>query len=277
MISIDLTDVQSIKAEETSSRGNQGKWHIGNLWYKKDAFGYEGLSEVIASKMIEKSNYKDFVDYSLCKIIISGVEYSGCFSQNMQKDGEALIPLQRLIRQFYNIELSSVLSKIFDPKESISLTVSYLERIGIKNAGKFITALLELDALIYNQDRHTNNISIIRGVDGSFRPAPIYDCGDGFSSNLMYYPKHFRIEDCIQRVTAKPFSGSFDKQAIAAAELYGTQFKTMFNKEDLLNILDEAATLYSDWILHRVEGLVLHQLEKYKNKYVVSIDSITVF
>ena len=41
---------------ETSSKGNQEKWREGGRWYKLDLFGYEGLAETVASRLLEHTN-----------------------------------------------------------------------------------------------------------------------------------------------------------------------------------------------------------------------------
>ena len=42
-----------------SSKGNQMKWKQDGYWYKADQFGYESLSEIVTSHLLEKSNIKD--------------------------------------------------------------------------------------------------------------------------------------------------------------------------------------------------------------------------
>lgn len=51
-------------------------------------------------------------------------------------------------------------------KDKISRTVDFIEnKTGLKNVGKYITAMLELDAFFLNEDRHTNNIAFILNDD----------------------------------------------------------------------------------------------------------------
>ena len=44
---------------ETSSKGNQEKWREGGRWYKLDLFGYEGLAETVASRLLEHTNLRE--------------------------------------------------------------------------------------------------------------------------------------------------------------------------------------------------------------------------
>lgn len=267
---VDLSEEIRMIPTETSSRGNQGKWHVGNLWYKMDAHGYEGLSEVIVSRILDKSNIHEFVSYDLVKIRIEGELYNGCVSEDMKKRGETLIPLQRVVRQMTNKDLSAEIYSLLNPMEAIQKTVSYLTDAGVSNAGEYITKILEVDAFTFNQDRHMNNISLIQKGKLLY-PAPIYDNGDSFFSDLMYFPLRLEAEELPGRATAKPFSGSFDKQVQIAEELYGSYFKTTFSKADLAAILDQASAYYEERILRRVETLINNQMEKYRNRFVVPV------
>ena len=41
---------------DSSSKGNQPKWLADGLWYKADHMGYEGLSEIVISKLLAETN-----------------------------------------------------------------------------------------------------------------------------------------------------------------------------------------------------------------------------
>ena len=68
--------VTNEKIAETSSKGNQEKWFdgISGLWYKRDQFGYESLSEVLVSRLLERSNVESdfpfrFVRYEMERLL----------------------------------------------------------------------------------------------------------------------------------------------------------------------------------------------------------------
>ena len=48
---------------DSSSKGNQPKWYGDGLWFKADHMGYEGLSEIVISKLLAKTNIQNFVIY----------------------------------------------------------------------------------------------------------------------------------------------------------------------------------------------------------------------
>ena len=51
---INLDNYSLIDTKSASSKGNQQKWLVNDLWYKADHMGYEGLCEVIVSELLKK-------------------------------------------------------------------------------------------------------------------------------------------------------------------------------------------------------------------------------
>lgn len=47
---VELFEQHIVTTERHSSKGNQLKWKDGEIWYKADYTGYEGLSEYINFK-----------------------------------------------------------------------------------------------------------------------------------------------------------------------------------------------------------------------------------
>ena len=64
MVKADLTQYEKEPIRGHTSKGDQPKWHVGDDWYKADHMGYEALSEVIVSWMLEHSTIDDFVAYA---------------------------------------------------------------------------------------------------------------------------------------------------------------------------------------------------------------------
>jgi hypothetical protein len=91
------------KIAETSSKGNQEKWHDGGRWYKLDQFGYEGLAETVISRLLEYSGIESdtpfrFVRYRMERIHVHGRERTGCSSADFLNPGESIITLAHLFR-----------------------------------------------------------------------------------------------------------------------------------------------------------------------------------
>ena len=84
--------------------------------------------------------------------------------------------------------------------------------------------MLAIDAFFLNEDRHTNNLSVIRNEKtGKYRLSPIYDNGLSLLSDLHDYPLEQDIYSMIARVQAKPFDRDFDLQTEAAEILFRPQ------------------------------------------------------
>lgn len=264
MQKIKLSENEIIESANHSSKGNQPKWFVNGVWYKADHMGYEGLAEVVISKLLAKTNIENFVSYEPVKIEFGYHNRNGCYSHNFLKKGYELIPLERLHRLYKKIGLSKKLQEFDNAKDRIKYTVDFVESVtNIKNFGKYLTAMLEIDAFFLNEDRHTNNIAIIRNPDtNEFSLCPYFDQGLSLLSDLDGFWLDGNTDKHIMRVTAKPF-GTFKTQVFAAQELYGKQFKIDFSIADVDNILDELKEYYNAEIISRVRYVIETQL---KNK-----------
>ena len=263
---IDLTNVKKEKIENHTSKGNQPKWHIGNRWYKADHMGYEALSEYVVSKLLEKSNVEEFVEYDLIKINYDNKEIIGCVSEDFKDSDEMLIPLEKLHRQYFGIGLADAISKKSDIKAKLSYTVNFVEEITeLRNVGKYFAVMLAIDAFFLNEDRHTNNIAVLRNEKTKkYRFAPVFDNGLSLLSDTNDYLLDNDVYDNIVKVQAKPFDISFDEQLNAAEEIYGSYLKFDFTRNDIYEIIDELKNIYDEKIVCRVEKILLEQMRKYQ-------------
>lgn len=250
----------------SSSKGNQPKWKQGTKWYKSDHMGYESLAEVLISRLLRKSNVGSFVNYDPIRIEYNGILYAGCVSESFQHPDEILLPLERLHRIDYGKGLSAKLTEIPDTADRIQYTAEFVEAAtGIQDFGKYLTILLEIDAFFLNEDRHTNNIAVLRNTKtGRFRLCPIFDNGLSILSDINDYPPGADTYVCMDNVGAKPFSIDFEKQVDAAEELYGTQLRLSFTKEDVLSELQSMQEFYDQEILARVSIIIFEQMRKYR-------------
>ena len=99
MEQIRLDNQLPVKKTDHTSKGDQLKWKIGNIWYKSDYMGYEGLSETLVSHLLQKSSLSHpFVLYQPVRIAYRGTLRSGCSSPDFLKANQMLIPLEKLYR-----------------------------------------------------------------------------------------------------------------------------------------------------------------------------------
>ncbi len=261
---------QLMLSGSSSSKGNQPKWKMGIDWYKGDFMGYEGLAEVYVSEMLKHSNVKSYVKYYPVDITCGENFYTGCLSLDFLDDYEELITIERLHILTRGKPLVKELDNIPSIKNKIIYTVSFLEEeTGLDGVGEYITALLELDALFLNEDRHTNNIAVIRNTKTkAFRLCPYFDFGLSLLSDTNEYPlNHYSIEDAIKRIQAKPFSISFDSQVRAAREVYGVQVKFDLPNRFLLDLKEKYQSYYDTDVISRAMDTLLYQISQNKDMF----------
>lgn len=267
MQEIFLNDTFAVANTEHTSKGNQPKWHYQNKWYKADHMGYEALSEVLVSRLLAKSNVRDFVVYDPIIIHDQSDKYTGCVSRDFKGTENAVVSVEALHRAYFGKGLSATLGSIENTTDRIEYTVNMIsEKTGLTGVGEYITAILEIDAFFLNEDRHTNNIAFIRREGTKkkgFEFTPVFDNGLSLLSDFNDYPIEKELYECIRSVKAKPFSTDFDEQLDAAEELFGKQITFRFDRNDVTTALSDMAEFYDKSILDRVEAIVFEQMRKY--------------
>jgi hypothetical protein len=265
---IRLSEKDIIESTGHSSKGNQPKWFLNDIWYKADHMGYEGLAEIVVSRLLKKTNIENFVLYYPVKIEFSDYNRSGCFSYNFLKKDEELITIERLHRLYEGVGLSRKLQELNSAKEKIKYTVDFTQNVtGLKDFSSYLTAMLEIDAFFLNEDRHTNNIAFIRNSETKkFRLCPYFDQGLSLLSDLEGFWLDGDTDKHIMRVEAKPF-GSFKTQVSAVRELYGKQLEIKFKPKDVETELCDMKEYYNDNILNRVEYIITKQLKENSSSF----------
>ena len=282
MLTIEVKQDNFMSASIHSSKGNQLKWEQDGWWYKADEFGYESLAEVVVSELLSHSNMTETTIYEPVLILYKGKEYRGCRSKNFRGQREAIITLERFIRAYTGTGLARQLARIYDVKEKISYTEEFVRKIaGLENFGEYLAKLMEIDTFFLNEDRHTNNISLIYDVDKNvYRLSPFYDMGLSlFADTREEYPMNQDYFACREKIIAKPFSRNFDTQLDAANELYGCHLKFDFPvnriadvvwklKEQYLlteeDIANGKVDGYTEKEFQRVEDTLRYQAAKYR-------------
>lgn len=268
-INLDLAE----RAETTghSFKGNQLKWRQGDIWYKADYMGYEGLAEVIVSDMLDWSDAPEHVRYEPVMIQYGGRMMRGCQSRNFLKDGEELVTADRLFRLYTGKNLTQELARFQEVEERILYLVENMaELTGLQGFGAYLTAALEIDAVFLNEDRHTNNIAVIynRETEG-YRYCPYFDHGlSMFSDTTTDYTMDIPTMDCWSRIKAKPFSMDFDEQLDAAEDLYKRQIRFWFDDREIRGEMEKMDGIYPPEVLRRVETVLYQQKRKYGHMFV---------
>ena len=169
--------------------------------------GYEGLSEVLVSDLLQKSTCPfPFVEYEAAVIEYNGKIFQGCSSLDFLKANQILIPLEKLYRRYTGESLAVKLSDFADVSERIQYLVTQVEEITkIDNFGAYLTAMLEIDAFFMNEDRHTNNIAVIYNEKTQkYELSPFFDQGLCMFADINQdYPIDQSLEYCLEKIEAK--------------------------------------------------------------------------
>lgn len=254
---------------EHSSKGNQMKWKQDDYWYKADQFGYESLAEVVTSHLLEKSNISTATKYYPAALSYNEQDYRGCYSKNFRRETEILVPIERLFKQHTIVGLARQLARITAVKERIKYTEEIVSKVtGIENFGKYLTQILEMDAFFLNEDRHTNNISVLYDKETrKYRLCPFYDLGLAlFADTQVDFPLGMDYFACKEKIIAKPFSRDFDEQLDAANALYGCHLKFKFPANRIADIITDLKEQYllteEDVANGRVDGYTLQEFQR---------------
>ncbi len=218
------------KIAETSSKGNQEKWHDRETgrWYKLDQFGYEGLAETVISALLERSNLETgldftFVRYRMERLEVHGHLRAGCSSGNFLRPGQSLVTVNRLLSHSLGMPLGEKLARLPSRKKRVAyLAEATAEVTGLARFPQYLTLLFEVDALFCNDDRHLNNIAVIE-EKGRYDYCPVFDNGAGLLSNTQVLRMDIVPPALISSLRASPFQTTFARQRNAARSLYGPQ------------------------------------------------------
>ncbi|GFI10074.1 hypothetical protein IMSAGC007_02541 [Lachnospiraceae bacterium] len=265
-----ITDKLQMTGQETkwaSSKGNQNKWFADGMWYKEDGLGYEALAEILVSRLLAKTNVETFVSYEYEQVERNGRQYHGCRSADfLLPDDDKLISVERLFQAYKREGAAQKAAQFETAAERIRYIAESIEEItGLNNFGDYLRKVLTVDALFLNEDRHFHNIAVIQKKDGTFRECPLFDHGASlFSDTKSDYPLEMCLEECFQKIQAKPFSRCFDEQLDACEILYGGfRFHAFFTMKDVELLLEEFRGLYEERILIRVLETMGQQMRKY--------------
>lgn len=229
-----------------SSLGVENKYYKDDYWYKQDISGYEGLSEEVCSMILRYSNVKDYIEYEACTI--NGK--SGCRSRNFLKEGESVVTFKRLYEVACGGDLMNDVYTIRNVEERIRFVIDFIKEYTEVDCTDYLRNILSFDMLTLNTDRHFHNLALIRTKDG-YQECPIFDNGAAFLSNYGMFPPYEEMDELISHAAAKPFSGSFEQQAV----ILGTEIR-----------LDQKAILKeSKKIGHsRLRQILEYQLRRYQ-------------
>ncbi len=232
----------------TSSKGNQEKWCENGIWYKLDLFGYEALAEVFCSYLLSKWEIPfPTVSYRMQTMTVDGRIRTGCSSADFLTPGQSVITAAQLLRRYIGSDYRAVMAGLPSDKQRIYwLADTVCQITGLDDFGVYLTLLFEIDTLFANDDRHLNNIAVLRTDDGRFDYCPIFDLGATLLSNTQVCRYDIAPRALLSSLRAAPFSMNFTRMLHTAQSLYGAHLHICRADIDaaLQTLLPELAAYY---------------------------------
>lgn len=264
---IDVTKQNERRNEWTSSKGNQMKWFINDVWYKADYTGYEAFAEYVVSKLLRYSNLieTEFVSYDLDQVVYEKQQFAACKSDNFLPEGWQLITLERLFKSHFGYGLNQSIYAMESLENRIRFIVEQTIRLTqLHNFGQYMSQLLTIDAFFLNEDRHTHNIAVLLDDKGTYHLCPIFDNGATLLSDTrLDYPLNEDVYTLIKKVQSKTFTQNFDEQLDTVERIYGRHLRFTFTKKDVERIVLEDNE-YPIHVKQRVLTILFEQMRKYQ-------------
>lgn len=262
-IYVDISDRFRLQA---TTKGNQIKWHRGNLWIKADSMGYESIAEYLSTILESYIRGLKYVKYDLCTVKETGTgkmkTYNCCVSESFLTGSEYIVSAQRMIYAILGTEKAKDLVVKKTGVDLLAHTIEICNRCtGIDELTiyKYLSTICKLDALTLNEDRHLNNIAFI--YDGKkYRLAPIFDNGMGLLADTESFPLNKGYSVWMQSVRARPFCSDFIEQALLFED-FGPL------KLDYVNFVNEVNKIRipeRDKEFERAKGVLMRRLEETK-------------
>ena len=262
-IYVDVSDRFRLQA---TTKGNQIKWHRGNLWIKADSMGYESIAEYLSTLLESYIRGLKYVKYDLCTVKETGTgkmkTYNCCVSESFLTGSEYIVSAQRMIYAILGTEKAKDLVVKKTGVDLLAHTIEICNRCtGIDELTiyKYLSTICKLDAITLNEDRHLNNIAFI--YDGKkYRLAPIFDNGMGLLADTESFPLNRGYSVWMQSVRARPFCSDFIEQALLFED-FGPL------KLDYVNFVNEVNKIRipeRDKEFERAKGVLMRRLEETK-------------
>lgn len=243
-----------------SSMGVENKYYKDGYWYKQDIGGYEGVAEETCSMILRHSNLGRqqsgeagkhyYVEYEECSI--NG--RSGCRSKNFLREDEELVTFKRLYEIACGGDLTNKVYGIQNVEERVRFVIDFVKEYADVDCTNYLRNILSFDMLTLNTDRHFHNLALIRTKNG-YQECPIFDNGAAFLSNYGMFPPYEETKELIFQAAAKPFSGSFEQQAMVLGTGIKLEYDAIF--EELEGIRHK-----------RLREVLEYQLKRYETFFV---------
>lgn len=153
------------------------------------------------------------MQYYPCEIILPNGEASiGCYSYDFRGTLQE-VTLERLFEANFTSTDPILNDKSLSTNQKFEQILQQVQTFTGLDVRMQIAQLLAFDALILNEDRHTNNILFLYNpMEKTWKLAPIFDNGLSLLSDEKDYAPGKPLTILKRKVKAKPFNSSFSKQ-----------------------------------------------------------------
>ena len=197
---------------------------------------------------------------------VHGLKRVVSVSENFKRKDESLVTANTILKNSLRTDYLEEFNRRTSLKERIRLLVDAMgEATRMQNMGAYLTTLFEVDALFLNQDRHLNNIALIRAKFG-YKPCPIFDCGDSFLLDFALYSPEIESRAYLTKAQCLPFKSRFTQTVHTAQALYGKQLAVNIDRTSIDMILDKYLCYYPKQfhflLKERIETVLMEQQKK---------------
>lgn len=254
--------------DRQSSKGNQLKWERGKRWYKADYAGYEGLAEYLVSAFLSRSGLREdqYVLYRTEEMEYRGQRHLGCSAPSFSADGVQLITWERLYRQACGRSLQEDIFRVSGVGDRLAFLIDQLHRITrlpVPGLQEYLAAILTVDAVFLNEDRHMHNLAFLMDDQGIYHFCPLFDHGGCLLSDTsLDYPLRGNVYEQIRTVPGKTISRSLDEQLDAAEMIQPHALHFSVSRGEVEDWV-HTEPYYSGEIKKRILDILFAQMRKY--------------
>lgn len=211
-----------------------------------------------------------WVSYHMERFEVHRHQRNGCSGPNFLQEDQSLLTLAELFRKGIGPGWKAQVSRTPNLKSRVQWLVEQTKRITeLTQFGQCLTTLWEADMLFGNEDRHLNNIAVLRGKEGFAHCLSLTlerDCCPTHGIIPWTSPP----KALVGQLQAQPLRTTFARQVHAAQELYGPQLQWAFKQEDVEAPVEEPLSYYAQrdvpLIRDRVKTFLNLQQKKLKAK-----------
>jgi hypothetical protein len=227
MISYEIDQKYSVYGR--SSKGYAKKYVKDGKWFKVSAGEFDAQAEVAVSKLLNYTNV-NHVSYDICKV---NGEYASVSDDYV--GGGRFVSLNMLHKITYGKPLDTIINT-WGGGASLKYTIEFVEEIiGDFDFKDKLIELLMVDALVFNEDRHTDNIGYII-KNGSYEFMQAFDFDAALFSCVTTLDKD-TVRSYVRYAPSLPFFTTH-KDQIAHIKKYFNASKIKLSKFDVEDITD---------------------------------------